>query len=63
MQTPSATTQPADSGSIRPTEKSSRLSNGFVPIIFVVIAIAAVQMRRRRGREQAMRDAPPMPRE
>ena len=44
----------------RPAEPASRLSNGVVPLIVVIIVIAAYQVRKRRAqREAAARDAGP----
>ena len=42
-----ATTQPAPAEN-RPTEPSSRLSGGIVPIVVILVIVIAVVMRRRR---------------
>ena len=44
----------------RPAEPTSRLSNGVVPLVVVIIVIAAYQVRKRRAqREAEARDAGP----
>ena len=44
----------------RPAEPSSRLSNGAIPLVIVVIVIAAYQVRKRRAQRAAeARDASP----
>ena len=44
----------------RPAEPSSRLSNGAIPLVIVVIVIAAYQVRKRRAQRTAeARDASP----
>jgi hypothetical protein len=44
----------------RPAEPASRLSNGAIPLVIVVIIIAAYQVRKRRAQRQAdARDAGP----
>ncbi|HET7188510.1 MAG TPA: hypothetical protein VFI52_10160 [Gemmatimonadaceae bacterium] len=44
----------------RPAEPSSRLSNGAIPLVIVVIVIAAYQVRKRRAqREAEARDVGP----
>ena len=44
----------------RPAEPTSRLSNGAIPLVIVVIIIAAYQVRKRRAqRDAAARDAGP----
>ncbi len=37
----------------RPAEPSSRLSNGAIPLVIVVIVIAAYQVRKRRAQRDA----------
>lgn len=44
----------------RPAEPTSRLSNGVVPLVVVIIVVAAYQVRKRRAqREAEARDAGP----
>ena len=44
----------------RPAEPTSRLSNGAIPVVIVVIVIAAYQVRKRRAQREAQaRDAGP----
>lgn len=44
----------------RPAEPASRLSNGAIPLVIIVIVIAAYQVRKRRAqREAAARDVGP----
>lgn len=44
----------------RPAEPTSRLSNGAVPLVVVIIVIAAYQVRKRRAQREAQaRDAGP----
>lgn len=44
----------------RPTEPTSRLSTGAIPLVIAIIVIAAYQVRKRRAqREAAARDVGP----
>jgi hypothetical protein len=54
--------QPVPPAANRPAERSSRLSNGVIPLAVIFVVILAANMRRmRRKREQALRDEPPAP--
>ncbi len=43
----------------RPVERSSRLSNGVIPLIVIIIVIAVVHRRRRRAAAEAARSEGP----
>lgn len=58
----STTVQPVPPAANRPAERTSRLSNGVIPLAVIFVIILAANMRRmRRKREQALRDEPPAP--
>jgi len=58
----STAVQPVPPAANRPAERSSRLSNGVIPLAVIFVVILAANMRRmRRKREQALRDEPPSP--
>ncbi|HET9012606.1 MAG TPA: hypothetical protein VFN38_12365 [Gemmatimonadaceae bacterium] len=47
------TAQPVPPAANRPAERSSRLSNGLIPLAIVAVVIAAAQWRRYRRRAAA----------